>query len=201
MEQSALAQLSVWYLDFVTERALSLHRQDDPEVVQSGFDRLLEVADTIIQAQRPSDCVGQSSESGELEAGPGKHAPLDDDVSSPAPLGTVDEPELPFDPVSAIEDATVLPDGLVEALQSQDWRGALNICESAALGAGSTQGARLSAIARAIERLRDVSDNRSALLSRIDRLRESSLVCGSGQLARAGAGLLSTFRSLVRIRR
>ena len=51
-EQSALTQLSTWYLDFVGERSLSLHQQEDPEVVQSGFDRLLEVADTIIQAQR-----------------------------------------------------------------------------------------------------------------------------------------------------
>lgn len=156
-EQSALARLSVWYLDFVTERALSLHRQDDPEVVQSGFDRLLEVADTIIQAQRPSDCIGQLSEGGELEAAPGKHAPLDDTVSAPSPLGTLDAPDQSSDPVSAIEDATVLPDGLVEALQSQDWPRALDICESAALGAESSQGARLSAIARAIDPLRDLS--------------------------------------------
>lgn len=156
-EQSALARLSVWYLDFVTERALSLHRQDDPEVVRSGFDRLLEVADTIIQAQRPSDCIGQLSEGGELEAVPGKDAPLDDDVSSPASLGTLDELDLPSGPVSAIEDATVLPDALVEALQSEDWRGALNICESAALGAGSSQSARLSTIAKAIESFLDLS--------------------------------------------
>lgn len=155
-EQTALARLSVWYLDFLTERALSLHSQDDPEVVQSGFDRLLEVADTIIRAQRPSDCLGQLSEGGELEAGPGTHATLDDYASAAVPMDTSDEPDPPSEPVSATEDATVLPDGLVEVLQSQDWQGALDICENAASEAGSFQSARLSAIARAIDPLRDL---------------------------------------------
>ncbi|MEG8018792.1 hypothetical protein [Sphingomonas sp. LR55] len=154
-EQSALTKLSIWYLDFVIERSLSLHEQYVAEVLQSAFDRLLEVADTIIQAQRPSDCVSLLLESGELSAPPVEHLPVTTESSEAAQFDASDIPDALALPDLVSADVTALPEQLIAAIQAQDWSLAHEVCHSVAKTAGTTQAARLTAIGQAIDSLSD----------------------------------------------
>ncbi|MBS4011438.1 MAG: ATP-binding protein [Roseovarius sp.] len=156
-EQSALITLTSWYCDFILERSLSLHGLDDKDALQAGLDRIIEVAIVVLDGQRPSDCLAQLAASGEIEA-----------PSKPMARAVSETPEVEPDasipsgsPAERVPNSAVptaerpLPEGLLSALQTQDWRAAIEVCESKAREANAGEADRLNQIARTVAPLMD----------------------------------------------
>ncbi|MDO8985950.1 AAA family ATPase [Cypionkella sp.] len=158
-ERAALVALTTWYCDFVLERSLSLHNEDDKDVIQSGVDRILEVAVIVAEAQKPTDCLAQLAESGESEA----LFPSIYDASAAAEntdheLSGTSKPSLSDGHLGSSASMTAdspLPEALLGALRTNDWRTAVDVCESIARGANAVEADRLRLIGHAIEALLD----------------------------------------------
>lgn len=151
-EQAALVALTAWYLDFVAERSLSLRQQDEVEGVQAGLERVLEVADAILQTKRPSDCLAQLSESGEMDAIPPSHAGValdaEEHETPPAAIAARTDAPTQINPTANKEGR--LPEAVLSALRAQDWGASAELCESLARATDAAQAERLRQVARAI---------------------------------------------------
>ena len=156
-EQAALVALSTWYLDFVSERSKSLHDQDQDDTVQAGLFRVLEVAAIVLESKKPSDCIRNLFQSGEMDARPSAITTTSPNVGrySPGQRVAVNIPEKLAAGAPQSASDWPLPDALLGALQGQDWRRAVEVCETFAYDADLTQAGRLRSLARCIGPLSD----------------------------------------------
>jgi hypothetical protein len=156
-ERAALFALTAWYCDFVLERSRSLHNQDDKDVIQSGIDRILEVAVVVAEAQKPTDCLAELAESGESEAlfPPIVGAAAESTADEPKEISQPRVPDLPSRNGALTTDDSPLPKELLGALLVNDWRAAVEVCESIALGVNAAEADHLRHLAHAISPLTD----------------------------------------------
>ncbi|WP_189394100.1 AAA family ATPase [Mesorhizobium sp. M1D.F.Ca.ET.183.01.1.1] len=163
-ERTALATLTRWFLEFVVERANSLSQIDDADAIETGLERLLQVADCILSSDRAGSCLDQvenigevvvsplarGRESDQLEFAPYSAAPADDrgDADGRAPS------QLSFTDASA---GVALPDGAREAIRRDDWNEAAELCRAAAASASTNAAEQLISRARAFTALGDLS--------------------------------------------
>jgi hypothetical protein len=198
-EKEAVLALAAWFLDFVVERSLSLHDQDETEVVQSGLERVLDIADIILQALKPSDCLTQLSDSGELDAVVGAALAVRDEEQGGIEKRIVTkEAGGPAVEGAPSEDAP-LPEALVEAFRAQDWKSAIAICATVAGDASSDEAQRLNMIARSLTTLMDdsllpkpeIADQLPAAAAWLSNQAEGALPIGESRRAELAFRLLT----------
>lgn len=156
-ERAAVIALTIWYCDFVLESSRALHGQDEKAVLQSGLERILEVAVIVSDAEKPTDCILDLTGSLDTEA-------VFSQVESPEDQTSLGE-IVAMDPERL--EVTPLPNEILEmadsplygaflgALKSQDWAAAARLCDEVAQSANAASGERLRGIARAIVPLMD----------------------------------------------
>ncbi|PZX00306.1 AAA+ ATPase superfamily predicted ATPase [Pseudomonas sp. 478] len=105
-ENKALTILCSWFLDFVEERAKSIHQLDEIEAVATALDRLLEVASCILDAESPAICLVKLHETGECP---------EEQLNS----GT--RTTLPLDQQSQLESRSQLDAELHSAVKEERW--------------------------------------------------------------------------------
>ncbi|MFT8559954.1 MAG: hypothetical protein ABF719_08915 [Acetobacter sp.] len=161
-EKNSVLALVGWFLDFVIERSVSFRERSDPAVVRLGIDEVLHTTVAILDASKPSDCVAQLINNSEKDV-----------------FGTISSTENNSEDVeienvvpsqgnnqlfseTVIQDEYFFPQSFLEAVQAQDWRSAVKICELSAKEAISDHAERLLATGRAISSLLDRSTLPSA---------------------------------------
>jgi hypothetical protein len=156
-EQVALVDLTTWYLNFILNRSLSLHEQNDKEAIQSSLDRMLEVAVTIEDARTPSDCLLQLTEAGEIE----RPIPSIRSGSEANEQSTDETADVGTDSSSTVTTTStdevpnrVIPDTLLEYLKAKKWSMFLSSSAEIIRGADGV-GEGISRIVEAIQPLVD----------------------------------------------
>ncbi|TIT02462.1 AAA family ATPase [Mesorhizobium sp.] len=161
-ERSALASLTRWFLDFVVERAQSLNQIDDPDAIETGLQRLLEVADCILSSDRAGLCLAQVEYIGEIVVSPLGRVGESDQIESAPRSATPADDEGNVGggaPVSLADPSTevALPPDVRDAIRRDDWNYAAEACRTAAASAGTSTAEKLISRARAFAALADLS--------------------------------------------
>jgi hypothetical protein len=157
-EQVALVDLTTWYLNFVLNRSLSIHEQNDKSAIQSSLDRMLEVAVTIEDARTPSECLLQLREAGEIERlmppiriDPGAK---EESIDETAKFGTDASSMVPATSTDDVPNK-VIPDTLLECLRTKKWSMFLSSSAEVLRGVDVEVGEGISRIVEAITPLVD----------------------------------------------
>ena len=156
-ERMAVSALCGWFIDFVTERALTIHSLESSEDVATAMDRILEVADCINKAALPTECLTTLVEAGEASAAVTGAADMDEADLDAAAKSPASDYSAPSAVPSAPTNSDALPIDVAAAVRGERWVEAATLCRQASVGSSTDASQRLIKLADAMEGLSDES--------------------------------------------